>query len=233
MIIKLPFNSNPEKDINILLFGETGVGKSTFINTFAHYLSYNTLDEALRGKIQILIPSSFSVSDSDTHTSTTITVGSPDDNELCEDNGKSQTQGCKSYVFFIGNRYLRLIDTLGIGDCRGVEQDNKNFDHILAFVSRYEHLNTICIMLKPNEHRLNIFIKYDIKELLKHLHINAKDNVMFIFTNARTNFYMPGGTSKQLKILLNELEATTRNHVPFIKENTFLFDNESFRFFDY
>ncbi|CAF0924789.1 unnamed protein product [Rotaria sp. Silwood1] len=226
----LSFNQNLEKDINILLLGETGVGKSTFINAFANHLSYNTLDAALQGKMQILVPSSFSVSDSETYSSTTITVGSPDDNELCEDNGKSQTQGCKSYVFSIGNRYLRLIDTPGIGDCRGVEQDNKNFDHILAFVSRYKYLNAICIMLKPNEHRLNIFFKYGIKELLRRLHINAKDNVMFIFTNARTNFYLPGGTSRQLRLLLNDLEANSHIQVPFTKENTFLYDNESFRF---
>ncbi|CAF4974648.1 unnamed protein product, partial [Rotaria sp. Silwood1] len=227
---QLPFNPNPEKDINILLLGETGVGKTAFINAFANYLSYDTLDAALKGQMQVLIPSCFSVADNDTHEQTTIIVGSPDNNELCEDNGKSQTQGCKSYLFSIGNRYLRLIDTPGIGDCRGVEQDNANFDHILAFVSRYEHLNAICIMLKPNENRLGIFFKYGIKELLKHLHRNAKDNVTFIFTNARTNFYMPGATSTQLRTLLNDLERTTRIHVPFLKKNTFLFDNESFRF---
>ncbi|CAF3355793.1 unnamed protein product [Rotaria socialis] len=227
---RIPFNHNPGKDINILLLGETGVGKTTFINAFANYLTYNTLMAALSGEMQILIPCVFSVSDSDTHTHTPIKVGSHDDNELCEDNGKSQTQGCKSYLFSIGDRFLRLIDTPGVGDCRGVEQDNKNFDHILAFVSRYEHLNAICIMLKPNENRLNIFFKYGIKELLRHLHVNAKDNVMFIFTNARANFYMPGATSNQLRILLDELERSTQVQVPFTKENTFIFDNESFRY---
>ena len=223
-------NQDPEKDVNILLLGETGVGKTTFINAIANYLSYDTLDEALNGKMKILIPSCFSVSDSETHRLTKITVGSPDNNEACEDNGQSQTQGCKSYLFPIGERCLRLIDTPGIGDCRGVEQDNKNFENILSFVSRYEYLNGICIMLKPNEHRLNIFFKYGIKELLRHLHVNAKDNVIFVFTNARASSYMPGATTSQLRILLDDLEKINHIQIPFEKPNTFLFDNESFRF---
>lgn len=227
---RLPFNSNPDRDINILLLGETGVGKTTFINALANYLTYNTLEAAMEGDMQILIPSCFSVADDETHTSTKITVGARDDNELCEDNGKSQTQGCKSYLFSIGDRFLRIIDTPGIGDCRGVQQDDKNFDHILAFVNRYEYLKAICILLKPNENRLNIFFKYGIKELLRHLNISAKDNVMFIFTNARMNFYMPGATSTQLRTLLGELEISTNTRVPFAKENTFIFDNEAFRY---
>jgi GTPase SAR1 family protein len=226
----LPFNPNPERDINILLLGETGVGKTTFINAFVNYLVYDTLDAALQGEMQVLIPSAFAIADAQTHTPTTITVGSPDDNEVGKDNGQSQTKGCKSYLFSLGDRYLRLIDTPGIGDCRGVEQDNKNFEHILAFISRYEHLNGICILLKPNEHRLNIFFRYGIKELLKHLHVNAKDNIMFAFTNSRANFYSPGATSNQLRILLTGLEGDTNTRIPFERENTFLFENESFRF---
>jgi GTPase SAR1 family protein len=227
---KLPFNHDPSKDINILLIGETGVGKTTFINAFVNYIIYDTLDAALRGQMQVLIPSVFSVADSETHNSTTITVGTRDKNELCEENGQSQTQGCKSYLFSIGDRYLRFIDTPGVGDCRGVEQDNDNFEHLLAFISRYEHLNGICILLKPNDHRLNISFRYIIKESLKHLHVNAKDNIMFVFTNARANFYTPGATAIQLRILLNQIEENGHERVPFSKDNTFLFDNESFRF---
>jgi predicted GTPase len=123
---QLPFNTDPSKDINILLLGETGVGKTTFINAFFNYLVYDTLDAALQGEMQVLIPSDFSVADSETHNLTKITIGIRDKNELCEENGQYQTQGCKSYLFSIGDRYLRLIDTPGVGDCRGVEQPRSN-----------------------------------------------------------------------------------------------------------
>ena len=221
---------NPKKDINILLIGETGVGKTTFINAFANYLVYDDLHSALRGDMQVLIASAFSVCDKETYAQTTITVGTRDKNELCEDNGQSQTQGCKSYLFPIGDRYLRLIDTPGVADCRGIQQDNENFAHVLAFISRYEHLNGICILLKPNDNRLMTSFKYIIKESLKHLQVNAKDNIMFVFTNARTNFYAPGATSNQLRILLNEIQSTAQINVPFNKENTFIFDNEAYRY---
>lgn len=226
----LPFESDPDRDINILLIGETGVGKTTFINALANYLTYDNLKQAMKGEIQILIPSIFSVADVETHSLQTISVGTSDTNEICKENGQSQTQGCRSYLFAIGNRYLRLIDTPGVGDTRGVERDNMNFADILTYISRYKHLNAICILLKPNDNRLTVSFRYIIKEVLKHIHINAKENIMFIFTNGRTSLYAPGATSVQLRLLLQNLKDNTTHDVPFVRENTFVFDSESYRF---
>jgi GTPase SAR1 family protein len=217
-------------DLNILLLGETGVGKTTFINSFVNHLAYNTLDEALKGDMIVIIPAAFSITDPETYDSKVITIGPPDTNENNVENGESKTQGCKSYVFPLGNRKLRLIDAPGIGDTRGVEQDAKNFEHILAYISQYKHLDGICILLKPNEQRMNVLFRFCIKELLTHLHISAKDNIMFVFTFGRSSFYVPGHTAPLLKTLLKELYDRTGVDVPFTKDNTFSFDNESFRF---
>ncbi|CAF4798180.1 unnamed protein product, partial [Rotaria sp. Silwood2] len=101
---------SPETDINILLLGQTGVGKTTFINAFLNCLFYNTLDDALKSELKVLIPSAFAVTDSETFQSTKILVGTPNDNENCETDGQSSTQLCRSYIFPIGNRSIRLID---------------------------------------------------------------------------------------------------------------------------
>lgn len=49
------------QEINVLVLGETGVGKSTWINAFVNYLNYDTLAEAMQaGKPKYVVPYSFS-----------------------------------------------------------------------------------------------------------------------------------------------------------------------------
>lgn len=49
---------NEKEDVNILILGETGVGKSTWINGIANYAKHNTLQEAMvDSEFTVLIPS--------------------------------------------------------------------------------------------------------------------------------------------------------------------------------
>jgi GTPase SAR1 family protein len=234
-----PFDSNklddllplapPQEEINILLLGETGVGKSTFINSFANYLKFNTLNNAKYGDMEVLIPSEFTITDENYET-TTIRLGNYDLNEQL-DVGESSTRECKSYVFHSAeNKLVRLIDTPGIGDTKGC--DKKNFENILWYINYYRYLNGICILLKPNNARLNVVFKYCIQELLSHLHKNAKDNIVFCFTNARQTHYRPGDTLPPLKKQLEDLKRQSKSGVEIKvhKDTMYCFDSESFRF---
>ena len=91
--------------------------------------------------------------------------------------------------FNVGKKTIRLIDTPGIADCRGADQDVLNFSSILQYIAHIPEIHGICILLKPNNSRMNIVFKYCINELLTHLHVSAAENIAFCFTNARGTFY--------------------------------------------
>ncbi|CAG8606886.1 4538_t:CDS:2 [Cetraspora pellucida] len=104
-----------KKEINILLLGETGAGKSTFINALANYFKFNSFKDAVSGEIDVLITSRFTITNDD-YEMQTITVTSEDEDEYNKvDNvGESSTQKCGVYVFEAGGgRIIRLIDTPG------------------------------------------------------------------------------------------------------------------------
>lgn len=149
---------------------------------------------------RVLVNSAFHTTDPQTFESRTIFVGTPSDDENCTEVG--------------------LI----------INKDTENCDHILTYLSHYAYLNDICMLFKPNNERLTVSFRFCFKELLTHLHINAKDNLMFIFTNGRASFYRPGSTTPLIRKLLAEVNETWHVEVPFNTGNSFMFDNEAFRF---
>ena len=214
------------KETNILIYGETGVGKSTWINAIANYFAFDTLQDAIDAKdIKVYIPSQFSYT-SETGTVHKISVGSESENEV-QIEGQSATQGPKAYRFLFRNHIICLIDTPGIGDLRGIEQDQKNFENTLSHLSYYDEIHGICLLLKPNESRLRAIFRFCISDLLSHLHKSAANNILFCFTNARNTFYRPGDTLPMLQRLLSEYKEAAVSISP---KNQFCFDNEAFRF---
>jgi predicted GTPase len=102
-----------------LILGKTGVGKSTWINALANYLSFSSLEEAEKGELIKLIPGSFTMFDSNGE-ERVINTGS-DPNERSS-TGQSCTKEPRSYVFNCGDTLVRLIDTPGIGDTDGMNK---------------------------------------------------------------------------------------------------------------
>ena len=166
-----------------MILGETGVGKSTFINAFVNYLKHDSLDDAKKAELSLVIPCAFSTQDMNRTTGKIeeyhVKVGQNRDRRDEEDRGKgsSATQKTVVYTIEIGGRMIRLIDTPGIGDTRGVQYDKRNMADILSTLSRYDELHGILILLKSNSARLTIMFKFCVKELLTHLHRTAVANM--------------------------------------------------------
>lgn len=209
-----------------MILGETGVGKSTFINGFVNYLTYDTLAEAQNDPELIsLIESSFDITDPMTMDQQKVRTGvSANENFSI---GQSATQTTQVYRFPIGGYTLRIIDTPGIGDVRGIEKDSENFQNIINTISNLDYLHGILILLKPNNSRIHVMFRFCIEELLTHLHKSAVANIVFGFTNCRGTFYAPGDTMSPLR---THLESNRFVKIPLTRDTVYCFDSESFRF---
>ena len=251
-LLKLLEAVEPFDELNILILGQTGVGKSTWINAFVNYLTFPSLDDAMKTEeLEWFIPCSFSIqkpdptddleklipvdikvgfpaTKKDDQTNSQGTPNRPNQSELDGSSGQSATQITQVYPMLIGNLMVRIIDTPGIGDTRGVHQDNKNMADILDVLQSYENLHGIVILLKPNNARLDLMFKFCIKQLLMHLHRSAAKNIVFGFTNTRGTSYTPGDTFKPLQALLEEYKGSI--DIGLYKHNVYCFDSESFRY---
>lgn len=101
-------------------------------------MTFQSFEEAEAHPLCTLIPTEFTVCDSDFN-EIKVRTGTDPNEQL--DVGRSSTQSCKVYPFTLGDATIRLIDTPGIGDTRGVEQDNKNFENILSTLSYLHELH--------------------------------------------------------------------------------------------
>ena len=220
----MEISSPTKREFNILLLGETGVGKSTWINGFANYLTYQSLKEAESNETVCLIPASFNQFD-DNYKEVKVLVGDDDANERSSP-GQSCTKLPKSYVFPFDDVAIRLIDTPGIGDTRGIEKDKENFKNILTHIATLDELHCICILFKPDTARLTVLFEYCIKELLTNLHQDACRNVVTCFTNCRGTLYRPGDTLSTLREFIRD--KTTQLELS--KETIYCIDNECVRY---
>ena len=180
----------PIKEFNILLLSETGVGKSTFINALVNYLTYETFEAAQNSvdhKFICHIPTKFAYNNSVvSQEELFISVGQdPEKNEI-EKMSVTQTQHPKSYLIGLDSDVaVRFIDTPGLCNTDGVKKDSENVQNILNTLSKYEHLNAICLLLKPDIDQLSVSFRYCLKEILVHLHKSAAKNLLFCFTHSK------------------------------------------------
>ncbi len=71
----------------------------------------------------------------------------------------------------MNNRKLRLIDTSAINE--------KKFESIPAYIAQFEYLNGICILLKPDESRLQNYLDICLLTLKQILRFHFQEKMRF------------------------------------------------------
>ncbi|KAI9202846.1 uncharacterized protein BJ171DRAFT_512304 [Polychytrium aggregatum] len=224
--------------------GETGVGKSTLINAVANYVSFKSLEEACASsEIVTLVPTKFVLYDPETCKPTEIKT---DDKSLkvpahaahaneVYKQGQSTTQHPQSYVFSVYDEdnlptKIRIIDTPGMGDSRGVETDRLNMQNIIRCVTRVGKIHMLVIALPTNQSRLTVWFRFCIMELFKYLDRGTVENIAFLFTKARSTAFRVGDTIPNMRQLFDQIKSQSGVDIHLDDTNSFIIDNEAYRY---
>uniref|UniRef100_A0A914R081 G domain-containing protein n=1 Tax=Panagrolaimus davidi TaxID=227884 RepID=A0A914R081_9BILA len=228
----------PIRDINVLVIGKSGIGKSTLINNIPLYLQYETFKDVKKhfktGQFKPLIPTHFTYDiegKNEKIISGEIKVGESD-NENFE---IAQSHTKEPQIYTVDKKdpkkvdfRLRIMDTPGVCDTKGL--DKKNMQKIVECVAGLSHLNAVFILLPSNQSTLDEHFKYALKSLLKNFHQDAAPNFVFGFTSSCSSDFGAGLTSAPLKVILKEIDEKQGVKIQFGKSVSFGFDNEFYRY---
>ncbi|XP_076266104.1 uncharacterized protein LOC143199869 isoform X2 [Rhynchophorus ferrugineus] len=213
-----------KKHINVLLLGDTGEEKSIFINSIFNYLECGNFYDTERGKLTIVTPTEFTMSDNNGNVKT-IHVRTTDNRSQLFGPGDVPTQ-FRSFVLNSGGYKIRLIDTPGMRDTGDINQDKIICENILTYISGLCELHAICYLCKPQQADA---IPY-ISQIINNLHGNIFNNFVFVFTGIQTKNYIASQTIQ----MSNWVAAQSSDKSAYFKfglnNNKFCFENESFRY---
>ena len=220
--------------LNVLLIGESGVGKSTWINAFANYCSYDSLEDAAKDDGFFPIPSTFTVTDPQTKKQISISS----DGVLLSfmqstKTGESVTQNPNEYAFRHNDTTINLIDTPGLLDTSDVgssthDTDKQHVDNILKLLSAFYEIHAIFILTKACVTRLSEAFQYTLTEIFKRLDKSACNNVIFIFTNAGSSNFKTDETQPVLQRFLDIKKLSIA--LPPEKATIYCFENDTVKY---
>lgn len=145
-----------KKCISILLVGETGVGKTTFLNSFINFILKVNYSDNFR---YLLVNEA---------------------NDQC----LSQTKTVNIYHIKSHNSYppIKIIDTPGFGDTSGIEFDKKIAKMIFEKFKEIKELSSVCVMCKYNEGRFDYSQRYIYNFIINLFGKDMAENFMILFS---------------------------------------------------
>jgi len=185
--------------------GETGSGKSTFINYLANFFSHGSLSS-----LKVLIPSRFHTESIESTERACHSEANPTDVTA------SQTQECRTYSFRGEKVNYKAIDTPGFSDTSSSANhcvDDDVTKKILSAVSNTKSLQAIVVIINGTHPRLTDSAR------------NALERI--------TGNY-PATFSKNMLVVFTSCTAATKNFdestLPFKPKRIFVMNNSAFSF---
>ena len=206
-------NNRDDKEIfNIMVVGETGVGKSTWIHAFLNYMQGIQIEENIRYLL---------FNEKEKQEKYAKKYGEKQKGSSVTD--IPEVYNIEQTVLF--DNPIRLIDTAGFGDTRGKEFDEKITKDIQKLFenSNFQNLNAVCFVFKASESRFHDRMKYILDKLFSLFGEDIKKNIIIIFTFADSFNNFPAlNALKNENSIFNKILGNIEN-LPY-----FAFNNEAY-----
>ncbi|XP_062562937.1 uncharacterized protein LOC134226282 [Armigeres subalbatus] len=165
-----------QQQYNILLFGETGSGKSTLVNYLTNYFRGGSLK-----KLKIAIPTKYHEA----------TEGCKYSEQDLQDTTTSKTRDCIDYEFTKSNDCFNFIDTPGLSDTEGTTKDDEHIMKIMTAAENRGTLSAIVIVINGTVARATVNLRNTLTLLKGSVPDVLLKNLLVVLTNctkATANF---------------------------------------------
>ena len=162
-----------DKSLNIMILGETGMGKSTWLHSLINYIQNIKLEENNR----YLLFDEKSLQEEYQKIHGKKPYG-------CSVTDKPAIYSIEASKQFINP--LRIIDTPGFGNTRGPIYDEKIINDIIDILcsSDIAYINAICLMFKANQNRVTDRFNMIINQIFSLFGEDIKNNIIILFSFA-------------------------------------------------
>ena len=154
----------PHHTYKMLLIGETGSGKTSFLNLLCNC-----------GLVQAL---GFTDGLAQFRNFNDIKLENARASKM-----ESKTSDAKLYNVDLNDLKVGVIDTPGFGDSRGIKEDKLHVKRIVDSLKGEEYINCVCLTINGRQARMSATLQYVLSEVTAVLPRQVLGNVIVVFTN--------------------------------------------------
>ena len=179
--------------VKVLLLGETGSGKTRFVDLLKNYSEqYDKEFELENMKVFTICKTS---------------------NDM-----ESDTVEVQRYLCHFDKYSIELIDTPGFADNRREEQERENKMKIFEFIKNEKNINCLCLLFNGRINRLNESLQKTVIDLVRLLPSVVMENTVILFTQVTGNLQV----NRMLKKLIKEkIQLSLSKQIYFTIDNPF------------